>query len=556
MSTNKISDYTVLDKIGHGATGRVWRARHQRTGEVVAIKELRSEFADDPEARERFLAEARLLEDRHLPGVVRVVHVIDDDAHVAIVMELVDGVPLREVLMHDAPLPLGRAADLGVSMASALAAAHESGLLHGDVKPENVLVVDVGTADETTVLTDFGLARVVRSGGLAATRSQAMGTPYYAAPEIHRGLRRHQPADVYALGVVLYEAITGRRPFDAANLEAVMRAHLDEDPIRTGEFSGAMWSLTSSCLAKDPAERPSASAVATELQRIRREGLTTPEAVATTRWTRSDAVAATEWSGGRGRRPLLLGSVAALALAAAAALGAVLTRDRTPEAGAPANPFAGVGSLPAKDASTPSSSASTLPATTSTTEPTAPAITVSGPSTVVSPAPAVPSTREVNPPPPTPRTTTVRPSPPTTVKPPPPPPPTTVKPPPPSATKTTRPPDLGTKTVSKSSTLSDGRTLEVQLTYTRNATQHVWHKVRYRVQGKAGAFDLNYTVYAPDWKKKFIDAVKNQPANEWRSVSLQDTVTSEADFERVLIQVYKSPKKAGSRLGDVRFDFP
>lgn len=325
MSRKLIGDYELASVIGHGATGRVWRARHRQTGAEVAVKVLRGEYADDPKARARFLSEARLLIERPLTGAVRVLEEIDDPEAPAIVMELVEAPTLREVLSKEAPLAPARATRLVCALTTTLAAAHAAGLVHGDVKPENVMVRTRGKdggIDEETILMDFGLARVLEDSSAAQSRSQVIGTPHYAAPEIHSGEKTKAPADVYAVGVMLYEAIVGRRPFDAPTTLGVIQKHLSADPARTADFSHPLWDTVAACLAKDPAARPAAVNLAGQLTRILDEGLLQPEALATAQWQRTPPSPTA--SGGRRRPwPVIAASVASVALVAGSTTYAV-----------------------------------------------------------------------------------------------------------------------------------------------------------------------------------------------------------------------------------------
>ncbi|WP_459645939.1 serine/threonine-protein kinase [Kineococcus sp. NUM-3379] len=263
--SNELGDYRLLEQIGYGASGRVWRAQHVTSGDVIALKVLRSELADDPDARARFLREGDVLANRVLPGVVRVHGTVVDAERVALVMDLVDGSDLRQLLVALGPLPPGRACALLGQVATALAAAHAAGLAHRDVKPENVLVVDQQGGPGTALLTDFGLAGVLGETSTGRTRSQLMGTPHYVAPEVLRGHRAQAPADVYAVGVVLFEVLLGWRPFRAAHPAALMQQHLEERPQRPDDLPDDVWDVVERCLDKDPDRRPTAEVLADQL---------------------------------------------------------------------------------------------------------------------------------------------------------------------------------------------------------------------------------------------------------------------------------------------------
>lgn len=377
MSSNQIGDYELLELIGRGATGRVSRARNLITGDEVALKVLRGEYADDTQSRERFLNEGHLLADHDLPGVVRIREVISEGPEPAIVMDLVEGPTLRKVLLAEGALGLDRATRLIGLLGASLAAAHAAGLVHGDVKPENILVAAVGTERESTVLTDFGLARVLEDAAATHSRSQVIGTPHYAAPEIHAGGRLGAPSDVYALGAIAYEAVTGTRPFDAPTTVGIIQRHLNEEPQPTGQFSQPLWELVSSCLAKDPAVRPSAQAVVDSLKKLRDQGALIPDELLTEAWGKVAApptLGEDEGSIRRGGRGALLAG----ALVAVIAVGGGVAWAARPHGGDSdsTNAF-GIGST------------AVSPAPARTSNPNTPSTTSSA---TKSPTPGVPTT--------------------------------------------------------------------------------------------------------------------------------------------------------------------
>ena len=527
MSTRQIGQYELLEKIGHGATGRVWRARHLVTGDIVALKELRSEFADDSDARGRFIAEGQLLERHVIPGGVRVREVLEDGESVAIVMDLVSGITLRQLITDQAPLAPARAARLVMQLAESLTAAHADGVVHGDVKPENVLVTDAGTASEATTLTDFGLARVVRGSSRTSTRSQVMGTPHYAAPEIHRGQGRDSSADVYALGAVLYELIVGRRPFEAETIEGVMRAHLDAEPPRTGDFSAELWQVTQAALRKDPTGRYAATEVAGNLREILDSDLVAPQSLPTSSW-RSDAMDASKVTA-RGTRAVRIAVImATVTLLVGTFTFALLDKIA---GNALAVNAEGVGATQLEGPIIPASAAVSNHESVNLQKHESASPSRQG---IVDPP------KPVDPPKDPPKPVDPPKDPPKPVD-------------PPKDPVSERPAGdglpLGRFTETRSSTLSDGRTLEVTFSYTRLKEQYVWHRVTYRLIGDGGPVDLNFTVYQSD-TKAFFTAVSNDRGRAKTSMNLKDTKTSRTKRSGVLVQAYMHPKKTGSRLGD------
>jgi hypothetical protein len=252
------SGYLLDAPIGHGATGQVWRARRRDTGEPVAVKLLREELAEDTEVIHRFLREQRTLTSLRHPNLVAVRGLVAEEHTLAIVMDLVDGTDLRRA-MHRGGLGRDEAHRVLAQIAGALAHVHRGGVVHRDVKPENVLLERTPTA-VTARLTDFGIAHL--ADGTVLTRlSQLVGTPAYIAPELIAGREVTAAADVYGLGVIAYELLAGRRPFTTGNTFALLRAHMEERPGRPDRITDREWEVISACLAKQPETRPDAESL-------------------------------------------------------------------------------------------------------------------------------------------------------------------------------------------------------------------------------------------------------------------------------------------------------
>jgi serine/threonine protein kinase len=253
--------YRLVEEIGRGGFGVVWRARDEHLHRDVAAKELfvPSYLSEEQrnEQRERSLREARSAARLAHPGAVTVYAVIEHDNTPWIIMELIEGRSLATIVKTEGPLPPRRVAEIGLEVLRALRAAHAAGVIHRDVKPANILI-----SDRRVVLTDFGIARI--EGDPNITQSGfIMGAPAYTAPERARGESAIAASDLWSLGASLYYAVEGHRPFPGANAQAVFHAIMTADPIPLRK-AGPLAQVINGLLRKDAAERLSA-AVAAEL---------------------------------------------------------------------------------------------------------------------------------------------------------------------------------------------------------------------------------------------------------------------------------------------------
>ncbi len=245
MGAGLVPGYREVRQLGSGRTGRVFLATYQSTGAYVAIKYLNATLRRDAEFMERFRAETPGLVEIDDPNVVRFYEYVETPTRTAAVMELVDGVSLRAILTeHRRTSPEAALAVLKGTLLG-LAAAHERGIAHRDVKPENVLV----QADGTSKLADFGLAVHVEEPGVPA------GSPPYMAPELWTRGTAGVLADLYAAACVLFECITGRQPYRAPDVAALRDKHLVE-PVPVEVVPDAVRDLLRHGLAKDPSGRP------------------------------------------------------------------------------------------------------------------------------------------------------------------------------------------------------------------------------------------------------------------------------------------------------------
>src|SRR5687768_12530615 len=228
---SRLGPYTILSPLGAGGMGEVYRARDPRLGREVAVKVLPAELSRDADRLRRFEQEARAASALNHPNILTVFDTGSEDGTVYLVTELLEGETLRERLAGGA-LPARKAIEIGIQIARGLAAAHEKGIVHRDLKPENLFL----TRDGRVKILDFGLARLQRSDiGEAPTiltgtePGVVLGTVGYMAPEQVRGQPADHRADVFALGAVLYEMLTGRRAFQRDSAAETMTAILREE---------------------------------------------------------------------------------------------------------------------------------------------------------------------------------------------------------------------------------------------------------------------------------------------------------------------------------------
>ncbi|MDI9888089.1 serine/threonine-protein kinase [Streptomyces sp. HNM0645] len=254
--------FELIERLGSGGMGTVWRARDTVLHREVALKAVRSDASASEAVRERVLREARALARLNHPNVVTVHHIVDAEPHPWIVMELVPGISLQDRLAQG-PLTPPEAARIGRQVLSALRAAHAAGIQHRDVKPANVLLRPddatghPGTGGDTAVLTDFGIAALQGSTALTAT-GELIGSPEYMAPERVRGLDDTPASDLWSLGLVLYVGVEGVSPLRRPTTLATLAAVLDDavpPPVRSGPLAPVLQAL----LVRDPAARPDAA---------------------------------------------------------------------------------------------------------------------------------------------------------------------------------------------------------------------------------------------------------------------------------------------------------
>ena len=267
-----IGPYRVLEKLGEGGMGEVYRARDTKLGRDVAIKILPADFADDPERIARFLREAQVLAALNHQHIAQLYGFEEGgagegDRARALVMELVEGSTLADRLAHG-PIPINEALPIARQIAEALHAAHDKGITHRDLKPANVAL----TLDGDVKVLDFGLAKPAGGGATSAVVASAtitspalmtsagtiLGTAAYMSPEQAKGAVADKRSDVWAFGCVLYEMLTGRRAFDGGTVTETLALVLTREPdwlALPSDVPAVVRTLLEGCLAKDPRKR-------------------------------------------------------------------------------------------------------------------------------------------------------------------------------------------------------------------------------------------------------------------------------------------------------------
>jgi serine/threonine protein kinase len=258
--------YEVESVVGAGGIGILYRARQVRLDRPVALKLVEPDLARDPVVRERLRREARTVAALEHPNVAPLYEAGEEGGTVYIVTRWVEGADLGTLILRDSPLEPARAARIAAQIAAALEVAHEKGLVHRDVKPSNVIV----THEDHAYLTDLGLAkRAETAPGLTAV-DQMLGTVDYVAPELIEGSEPDARSDIYSLGCVLFEMLTGEAPFaDHAGGMAKMWAHVNAEPSSVGErrrdVSPALEEVMRRAMAKAPEARPTAAVFRSEV---------------------------------------------------------------------------------------------------------------------------------------------------------------------------------------------------------------------------------------------------------------------------------------------------
>jgi serine/threonine protein kinase len=247
--------YELEEQVGAGGMSTVFRAHDRVLDRRVALKLLHQHYSGDDEYVQRFLREARTVASLSHPNIVTVIDRGDHEGRQFIVFEYVDGENLKRLIERAGPAPVDRALELAIQVARGLVCAHERGLVHRDVKPQNVLLNGDGQAK----VTDFGIAREIDVKQGMTQTGTVLGTSDYISPEQAQGRRVSEATDVYSLGVVLYELLTGEVPFAGDNFVAVAMRHINDPPPsileKRPDVPPRVAAAVERALAKDPKER-------------------------------------------------------------------------------------------------------------------------------------------------------------------------------------------------------------------------------------------------------------------------------------------------------------
>jgi serine/threonine protein kinase len=248
--------YRLVGRIGRGAMGVVWRAHDERLDRTVAVKLLSFDLAfsgtEGDQAEERVMREARIAAKLQHPNAVAIHDVVEHEGHPCLVMEYLPSQSLSEVVAERGALPADEAAQIGAQIASALAAAHEAGIVHRDVKPDNVLIAPDGTVK----ITDFGISRTIGDATMTGV-GVIPGTPAFLAPEVAGGGKAGFPSDVFSLGSTLYAATEGVPPFGLDENTIALLLRVGRGEVDPPSQSGSLGPILMWLLRPDPSERPS-----------------------------------------------------------------------------------------------------------------------------------------------------------------------------------------------------------------------------------------------------------------------------------------------------------
>ncbi|MBF0466873.1 MAG: serine/threonine protein kinase, partial [Nitrospirae bacterium] len=254
----EVGQYRVIDKIGEGGAGIVYKAEHTLTKQTVAIKELSREFSISEDMKERFIREARIQAKLNHKNIVRLYNFIEQDGLFYLIMEYMEGKRLDHIIKEQTPMEYGKCLQYFKQILDGVGFAHSQGIIHRDIKPANVIVDNDGTIK----IMDFGIAKGQDDAHLTKTGT-SMGTLRYMAPEQVRGEKVGVHSDVYSLGMTLYEMVTGSTPFKSDSAYHLMKEIVDEAISSPAKFRNDIPETIENAIMKACAKNPSDRFVST-----------------------------------------------------------------------------------------------------------------------------------------------------------------------------------------------------------------------------------------------------------------------------------------------------
>ena len=258
--------YEIVDTVGAGGMSVVYKAMDHRLNRYVAVKVLKEEYSDDKTFVNKFRVEAQSAAGLSHPNIVNVYDVGDDEGIHFIVMEMVEGITLKEYIEKKGHLSVSEAVNFSLQIASGIEVAHDNHIIHRDIKPQNIIVNSSGILK----VTDFGIAKAATS---ATVSSNAIGSVHYISPEQARGGFSDERSDIYSLGITMYEMVTGRVPFEGDNNVAVALMHIQNEMISPREYYPdilpSFEKVIAKCTQKKPERRYlTANALIADLRRV------------------------------------------------------------------------------------------------------------------------------------------------------------------------------------------------------------------------------------------------------------------------------------------------
>lgn len=251
MIGNLIAEYEIIEKIGQGGMGEVYKAVHTRLDQTVAVKVLSSEYSPDPSMRKRFVNEAKIQAKFSHPNMVNIFNLIEQDNNIFIVMEYVNGQTLEKYIEAKGTLSQKESVEISHQVLNALQFMHSKGVVHRDIKPSNIMFTDTGVVK----VTDFGIAKVMNEN-TKHTSTGMMGSVVYISPEQILGEKTSDSTDIYSFGITLYKMVTGMTPFRGNSEYIVMQGHLKDKPIAPIKYNENITKSLNNLILKSISKEP------------------------------------------------------------------------------------------------------------------------------------------------------------------------------------------------------------------------------------------------------------------------------------------------------------